>query len=951
MDYKSTLNLPQTEFPMRAGLPEREPEQIKKWKESRIAAQIVEKNQGGPRFLLHDGPPYANGDIHIGHALNKVLKDVVVKHKGLMGCEARYIPGWDCHGLPIELGVEKQLIEAKRDKATVPIVELRGLCRAYAERYIDVQREQFQRLEIFGDWEHPYATMHSEYVASIVRELGRCAETGALYKGNKPVHWCPSCGTALAEAEIEYADKKSPSIYVKFDLTPEALASFAELAALAKQQRAVRTSVIIWTTTPWTLPANQGVALHPEFDYSVIGMPTIDGQELWILAEPLREKFFEDTGIGSSAPLLKFKAEKLHRQKLRHPLFLADSDARRSLVILGQHVTADAGTGAVHTAPGHGVDDYRVGLQYGLEVSAPIDDRGKFTAEYAPLQGQFALKANAWVIEQLASTGSLVAQKEIQHSYPHCWRCHGPVLFRATPQWFINIQELKKKAEEAIHAVKWIPGWGINRILAMVGNRPDWCISRQRVWGTPITVFYCEGCQAPLATPAVFQHVASIIEKQGVDAWFTEPVEKLLPPGAQCAGCGQKSFRKERDILDVWFDSGVSHAAVCEARGLGWPAELYLEGSDQHRGWFQTSLLTSVATRGKAPFKTVLTHGFVNDKDGKKMSKSKGNVTSPLEIMKNLGAEILRLWVVLEDYRDDVSFSKESLERVGESYRKIRNTLRFLLGNLSDFDPERHELPVKELSEIDRWALSRTGKFIEQIVGAYEDYEFHQVYHGSVQFCVVDLSAKYLDILKDRLYTAGVDSRERRSSQTAIYWIARALTQLLAPILSFTSEEVWGFLPQWSGKKESIFLTLHPELRKQASSWIDAEVESRYEKLWEARDHALKALEEARRQKIIGHPREARVALKSSAASLAGLRQLKEDLSRLFLVSELSLEEGCGIEGEAGGWMVEVHRASGEKCARCWVHSTAVGKPERDPKYPGVCDRCEKTLQESGIRL
>jgi isoleucyl-tRNA synthetase len=946
-EYKSTLNLPQTEFQLHVKLPERESEQVERWLKERTYYRMVERNRAAkaPRFLLHDGPPYANGNIHIGHALNKVLKDVVVKYKNLAGFDAAYVPGWDCHGLPIELGVEKQLIDAKRDKNAVPITELRQMCRDYASKYIEIQKAQFQRLEVFGDWDDPYVTMSKEYVSGIVRELGRCSKAGVLYQGNKPVYWCANDGTALAEAEIEYADKTSPSIYVKFDLTREALASFPELQAVARKEGAVRTALVIWTTTPWTLPANLGIALHPEFEYVAIKAPTLEGTEIWIVAAGLQEAFERAAGMGekTSTPLLTFKAEKLHKQHAQHPFI----EGRKSLIMLGDHVTLEAGTGAVHTAPGHGVDDYRIGSRYGLDVYAPVDDRGRFTADFPEMQGQFIFKANEGIIQMLQSSGHLVARQDLNHSYPHCWRCNKPVIFRATPQWFIRMdspkgssgtsdrdRNLRKEAEAAIRDVEWIPAWGINRILGMIESRPDWCISRQRAWGVPITVFYCTECDEPKADEAVFNHVADLIREKGTDVWFTEPVEKLLPKGAKCAQCQSTSFKKEKDILDVWFDSGVSHASVMEERELGWPADLYLEGSDQHRGWFQTSLLTAVATRRRAPFKKVLTHGFVNDKDGKKMSKSKGNVTSPLDIMKQHGAEILRMWVVLEDYRNDVNFSAESLKVVGEAYRKIRNTMRFMLGNLPDFDPGSHRVPRERLGDLDRWALSRAAAALEKITAAYDAFEFHAVYHTLTNLCSVELSATYFDILKDRLYTARKDSAERRSSQTAMWLIANALTRAIAPILSFTAEELWAHVA--AGEKESVFFSRFPSGKHGLNEYRDPQLEARFESVWTIRGAVTKALEEARQAKTIGHSREAKVTLTLDPGASQVLKGIQEDPKRLFLVSELELRAGDALS-------VQVGQAAGAKCARCWTYSSQVGCFA--PDHPELCERCMEAIR------
>jgi isoleucyl-tRNA synthetase len=938
-DYKSTLNLPTTDFPMRGSLPEREPVQIKKWLDDKVFQKVVEKNRKkGQKFLLHDGPPYANGDIHIGHVLNKVLKDVVIKYKNLRGIEANFIPGWDCHGLPIELGVEKQLLKEKKDKSTLAVTELRKLCRDYAEKFVKIQMEQFQRMEVFADWAHPYKTMDKEYVASIIRELGKCSETGALYKGNKPVYWCPSDATALAEAEIEYADKTSPSIYVKFDLTPEALTSFPELKKLGESKKAKRVSLLIWTTTPWTLPANMGIALHPEMDYVAVSVMHQGEHEVWIMAKALQETVEKAAGFEKAHhPDLVFKAERLHKQNAQHPFV-----NRKSLVMLGDHVTADAGTGAVHTAPGHGVDDYRLGIKYGLEIYAPVDDKGKYTADFKELENNFVFKANEPIIEKLKSSGHLVARQDIQHSYPHCWRCNSPVIFRATPQWFIGMDRplkeknsLRASALDQIKKVNWVPGWGINRIQSMVEGRPDWCISRQRAWGVPITVFYCTACGEPKADKNIFDHVAGEIETKGVDIWFTEDVKNLLPKGATCAKCKKTEFKKERDILDVWFDSGVSHAAVCEDRELGWPADLYLEGSDQHRGWFQTSLLTAVATRGKAPFKTVLTHGFVNDKDGKKMSKSKGNVVSPLELVKTNGADILRLWVVLEDYRDDLNYSKESLDRVSESYRKIRNTIRFILGNLNDYSPDKDAVELKKLSDLDRWALSRAAQVFKNITQSYDQFEFHTVYQAVVNFISVDLSALYLDILKDKLYTAGARSEERRSSQTALWIILKQLLGVLAPILSFTSEEAWGYLVKNSKEPASVFLADFPVWAENTLLKVDAELEKKFEPVWTLRETVLKALEEARAAKLIGHARESKVVLTVDAKTRDEIKWIESKLDKIFLVSQLELKTGNEVRAE-------VFKSEGEKCARCWTFSTYVGK---DKQHPTLCDRCTEAVK------
>ncbi|MBI3535428.1 MAG: isoleucine--tRNA ligase [Deltaproteobacteria bacterium] len=934
-DYKSTLNLPQTSFSMRGDLPKREPLQIEEWLKNKVYERRIEKNKKHEKFLLHDGPPYANGGLHLGTALNKILKDVVVKYKNMSGYEARFIPGWDCHGLPVELGAEKQLLDKKLDKTKVPVTELRQMCREYAEKYIALQMSQFKRLEVFGEWDNPYLTMSKEYVATIIRELGRHSKEGVLYQGNKPVYWCTSCTTALAEAEIEYKNKRSPSIYVKFELSKDALASFKELSNIANNLHAKQVSFIVWTTTPWTLPANLGVFLHPEYEYIALKAPSghsTNLAEIWIVAQGLKESFEKTLGLSKPLEvLLTFRSEKLHKQKLKHPFI-----DRESLIMEAEYVTLDAGTGVVHSAPGHGTEDYIVGTKYGLKIYAPVDEKGRFTEEFPEMQGQFVFKANTVIIENLKNSGHLLFSSEVEHSYPHCWRCHQPIIFRATPQWFIGMssqkRSLRQEAKDQIKSIQWIPDCGINRILGMVEARPDWCISRQRTWGVPITVFYCQSCHEPLAEESVFFHVADLVEEHGTDIWFTESAVKLLPAGAKCKKCGNQSFVKEKDILDVWFDSGVSHAAVCEDRELGWPADLYLEGSDQHRGWFQTSLLTAVATRYRAPFETVLTHGFVNDRDGKKMSKSKGNVVSPLDIMNQFGAEILRLWVVLEDYRNDVNYSKESIERVSESYRKIRNTIRFILGNLYDFDPDLHQKSLHDMSDLDLWALSKSAGVFEKIRHAYEQYEFHLVYHQIVNFCAVDLSSVYFDILKDRLYTAAKDSLERRASQTALWMIGSALLRSLTPIITFTAEEAWQLFPQGKGKTDSIYLTDFPSGENGLDKWKNTVLEDKFEILWNLRARVLKELEVERQNKKIGHPREAKVILGVDDKTEKSLKEIREDLKRLFLVSELELTRGDQIK---------VIRSNGTKCERCWTYSVEVGQ---NVTHPDICDRCIKAI-------
>lgn len=920
MDYKDTLNLPQTDFPMKANLAVREPELLKKWDEMGLYGLLREKAKGRPHYILHDGPPYANGHIHLGTALNKILKDIIIKSRQMSGMDAAYVPGWDCHGLPIEHQVDKEL---GKKKETMSLAQIRALCRRYAEKFIDIQRSEFQRLGVIGEWDNPYLTMAYYYEATIARELGRFFENGSVIRSKKPVYWCTSCRTALAEAEVEYADHKSPSVYVKFALTAKAAARFPELAG--KQ-----VYVLIWTTTPWTLPANLAIALHPEFPYVAA---EVEG-EVWILAEGLLETVMATAGAKDYKVIRTFKAEELERLKARHPFFERDS-----LLILGSHVTLEAGTGAVHTAPGHGREDYEAGLQYGLDIYSPVDDGGRFTKEVEFFAGQFVFDANKAVIAKLEENEKLLAKAEIAHSYPHCWRCKNPVIFRATPQWFISMEKtgLRAKALEWIDRVQWLPGWGRERIHGMVANRPDWCISRQRSWGVPITVFRCSECGTYINSPEVFDHIVAMFEKEGADAWFTHPVEELLPEGLACPGCGGTKVEKEMDILDVWFDSGTSFAAVLEKRPqLGLPADLYLEGSDQHRGWFHSSLLAAVGTRDRAPYKTVLTHGFVVDGQGRKMSKSIGNVIAPEEIIRQYGAEILRLWVSAEDYRDDIRISQDILKRLSEAYRRIRNTCRFLLGNLYDFDPAAHAVEREEMEELDRFALHQLQDLIEKVRQGYERFEFHRVYHALHNYCVVDLSSFYLDILKDRLYTSAAGSTARRSAQTVMHTILNTLVRLMAPVLSFTAEEIW--LRMDPGGEPSVHLQAFPEVDPGLRDGLLA---ARWEKILTLRNEVLRVLEAARRDKTIGHPLDARVrlALPPGMDEFAGSEEL---FRTVFIVSKVSIEPEAALDAPTRGvdlpeLKIQVETASGEKCERCWVRSDMVGQ---FAEQPTICDRC-----------
>jgi isoleucyl-tRNA synthetase len=919
-DYKGTLNLPQTAFPMKANLTQKEPEMLKSWEDEKVYEKMQEKNKAGMTYILHDGPPYANGHIHMGHALNKILKDIIVKFKSMQGYYAPYVPGWDCHGLPIELQVDKNLGE-KKEK--IEIIEKRKLCREYAAEFLDIQREEFRRLGVFGDWRNPYLTMSNTYEGAIVEEFMKFVKGGYVYRGKKPVHWCPSCVTALAEAEVEYADKESPSIYVKFRVLD------SDVEAMIPKLKGRDVFFVIWTTTPWTLPANLALAVNPEYEYGALST----NGEVIIIARELREKLPLKGDV-----ILSVKGRELEGMRAEHPFL-----PRQSRVILGDFVTAEEGTGIVHIAPGHGEDDYEAGLTYGLDIYAPVDDWGRFTKEVPGLEGQFVFKANEGIIETLKGRGALAKVDKITHSYPHCWRCKKPVIFRATEQWFISVEHrgLRKQCLEEIDRVAWVPRWGKERIYGMVSNRPDWCVSRQRAWGVPITVLKCEGCGEFIRDNDVLDGIVRLVEAHGSDIWFIKKPEEIIPAGYECKKCGGRTFTKELDILDVWFDSGVSHAAVLakDAR-LSWPADMYLEGSDQHRGWFQSSLIASVGTRGSAPYRTVLTHGFVVDGQGKKMSKSLGNVVSPQDVIKKNGAEILRLWVSAEDYRDDIRISKEIIDRLVEAYRKIRNTARFLLGNLNDYDGRDQR---NQLLEIDRWAMSRLQGLVRKVTDAYERFDFHQVYHSIHNFCIVDMSSFYLDILKDRLYISNPDSPERRAAQWVLSQVLSVMTRLMAPVLSFTADEIWSFMP--GKKEESVFLSRFPVVDETLD---DPDLEQRWERLIAIRDGVNKALEIKRQERFIGNSLEAKVTLFAGDEDYRLLSGYQEFLSTLFIVSEVEIEKGppsisdVSESPELQGISIAVQRAAGSKCERCWTWSTTVGNFKDAPE---LCHRCHAILK------
>ena len=932
MDYKESLNLPKTDFPMKANLAAREPEMLARWEEMKIYHRIRAVSKGREVYILHDGPPYANGSIHLGTALNKIIKDMVIKAKNMSGYDSIYVPGWDCHGLPIEHQVDKELGDKKYE---ISQADKRRFCRRYAERFVDIQREQFKRLGVFGEWENPYLTMTYDYEAITVAEFGKLYLGGDVYKGKKPVYWCATCKTALAEAEVEYGDHTTPSIYVKFPM-------ISDIAAVRPKLAGEKVSVVIWTTTPWTIPANLAIAFHEEFLYVAV---KIEGEVL-ILAKDLLDYCLDAFGWqGKPYEILdEFPGAVMEGLKTRHPLI-----DRESVLILAPFVTLDAGTGCVHIAPGHGQEDYEIGMKYGLDNYAPVDEDGRFTKDVADFAGMFVFDANDPVNKKLKEVGALLGLVDIEHSYPHCWRCKEPIIFRSTEQWFISMEKngLRKKALEAIAKGEWIPAWGKDRIYGMVENRPDWCISRQRLWGVPISMFYCQECQSEFLTKEILDHVVALVREYGADVWFEREAADLVPPGTVCPVCKQgREFRKETNILDVWFDSGVSHAAVLETRpDHRNPSDMYLEGSDQHRGWFHSSLLECVGTRGHAPYKTVLTHGFVVDGEGKKMSKSVGNVVEPDEIINEYGAEILRLWVAAEDYTDDIRISKEILTRLVEAYRRIRNTSRYILGNLFDFDPARDRLAYAELEEMDRWALHRLQEIVRRVREAYDKYQFHIVYYTLYNFCTVDLSALYLDVLKDRLYTSKAASRPRRSAQTAMEIILETMMRLLAPILTFTAEEVWNAMPGYAGKAESVHLTEFPAVNP---AYVNEELGEKWRTLVAVKGEISKAIEAARKNKVVGHSLDAAVAVAPPEKLRELIASHREDLKALQIVSQLDVVTREELAADAyeskeiEGLYVGVAKARGQKCQRCWIYSEDLGK---DPEHPAICGRCLTNLK------
>jgi len=935
MEYKKTLNLPKTKFPIKANLKTVEEEILSFWEKENIYEKRERKNADLPKYILHDGPPYANGDIHLGHAINKVLKDIVVKYKSMSGFHAPYVPGWDCHGLPIETQLLKEL---KGKREGMDILEFRKKCHDYAMKYVDVQRREFIRLGIFGEWQKPYLTLNPEYEEKIVEIFGILAEKGYVFRGLKPIHWCPNCETALAEAEIEYEDEKSPSIYVKFNVQKIETDSpmFKQLADILTPDNS---SIVIWTTTPWTLPANVAVAVNPEFEYVALKV----GAEVYVVAEGLLKDFIERLDLRDHKVLAKFKGEMLEGLVLKHPFV-----ERNVIVVLDKEsVTLEQGTGVVHIAPGHGGEDYKIGLKYKLPVVMPVDERGYFTADAGKYAGKRYDESNKLITNDMRESGALLHLEFLKHSYPHCWRCKKPVIFRATEQWFISVdhKDMRRELLKAVSDTQWFPSWGENRIRGMVESRPDWCISRQRSWGVPIPAFFCESCGKPAMTGEFNKAIKELFGKEGSDGWFKKEAAQILKKGTKCPDCGSDKFKKEADILDVWFESGASHYAVLHgSENLNWPADLYLEGSDQHRGWFQTSLITSVGAKGRAPFNAVLTHGFTIDEKGRKMSKSLGNVVDPQDVVKRFGADVLRLWVASTDFRVDMSASESILKQIAEAYTKIRNTCRFFLSNLYDFDPQKDMLKYKDLLEADKFALLAFGRLSEKVRSAFDKFEFHTVFHAIRDFSINDMSALYLDIIKDRLYCSGKDSKERRSSQTVMYLILSNLVKLFTPILTFTAEDIWRFVP---GAEGSVSLEHMP---KAESEWLNKDLEKKWERIVEVRENVYKEIELKRANKEIMSALEADVSLYADGDTLKLLKEIGiTDLSTIFISSEVNIlplaqaKDKANLASTVDKLRIEIKKSGHQKCERCWNYRDSVGKNDKHKK---LCSRCTEVVEK-----
>ncbi|HOP62261.1 MAG TPA: isoleucine--tRNA ligase [Spirochaetota bacterium] len=915
MDYSKTVNLPSTDFPMRGNLPKKEPGIVQKWEDERIYDKIQESRKGAELYILHDGPPYANGHLHLGHALNKILKDIIVKHKTMMGFRSPYVPGWDCHGLPIELNVTKELGDKAKE---MPKVEIRKRCRDYAEKFVGIQMEEFKRLGVFGDYDHPYKTMAEDYEATIVETFGKIMKEGYIYKNKKPIYWCPTCVTALAEAEVEYDMHTSESIYVKFKVDPSSVTFGGDKD---------NTYVVIWTTTPWTLPANLGVCFHPEFEYFSYRF----GKDYFILAKGLLAQFEEVTGLrhDEEVALDPSHIKDLH---VRHPFV-----DRESKVVFGNHVTLEQGTGIVHTAPGHGHDDYIAGLQNGLEIYCPVDDEGKFTSDFPEMEGVHVFKANPEIIKILESKNMLIQSGKIEHSYPHCWRCKKPLIYRATEQWFFGMDhnDLRKKGLKSVDETEWVPTWGETRFRGMVETRPDWCLSRQRSWGVPIPSFRCADCGKNLMTAESVQFFADLSRKEGLDAWYSKDIKDLVPAGTKCS-CGSESLVKEFDILDVWFDSGVSHFAVLEKwEDQRWPADIYLEGSDQHRGWFQSSLWPALALRGRAPFNTVLTHGFMLDENGKAMSKSLGNVIPPEKIINQFGADIIRLWVSSEDYRNDVRIGMTMMNQVADSYRRIRNTLKYIIGNIADFN-DSDAVQYEELTDIDKWILHKLYVLSETVIRHYEKFEFHLVYRKILNFCAVELSSIYFDISKDILYVEAKNSKLRLANLTVLKEIYNSIVRLIAPVLAFTTEEIWTFM----GKEGSVHMETYYKLNEKYSN---NDVHDRINQVAEIKKDVLKSLEILRKDKIIKTSLEAEITLYVKDASLKTLLgSMGEELRRFMQVAKVILADSDEGLTQYEVSAVSAVKSNGKKCARCWNFFDDLGS---DPEHPELCERCTAVVK------